>query len=433
MTFDNAPRLQGKSVITFEAITTQFIRQELKTSAEPPMYDMDVWTNVKNQVVPSSSERRRRVRVLQQSPIVIVFDTAVDFRSVGTDHDVPQLVGGTWDTEQDQNTYIAALKATGDVSFQQITAMKTEINGWEPGSDDNDKNQDIDLFIIVGASVGGAALMFLLGMGFIFMRRRRRAKKKNKATVQQTSALTFATPQQQMNGERISTYVLKQCGMLLLLSSSLFIVLTLYCFAVSRRCSEIVVDHQDDVSTLGDPMFGAGGMLIPGLEKDETVAASSFVSGDYEYAKAYRLAEEAPNSVATDTLSKRTGMLDGSERGSSSALDLGQEDPFFSDDSSFEEQYQDGEIQINVRAPPGKLGMVIDTPSGGMPVVHAIKDTSVLANEVKVGDRLLSVDGEDCTCMSAMQVSKLISQRAQNASRAFVFSRSRGRIMSKDA
>lgn len=38
-------------------------------------------------------------------------------------------------------------------------------------------------------------------------------------------------------------------------------------------CSEIVVEHQDDVSTLGDPMFGAGGMLIPGLEKDETVAA----------------------------------------------------------------------------------------------------------------------------------------------------------------
>jgi hypothetical protein len=194
-----------------------------------------------------------------------------------------------------------------------------------------------------------------------------------------------------------------------------------------------VVDHQDDISTLGDPMFGAGGMLIPGLEKDETVAASSFVSGDYEYAKAYGVAEGAPNSVATDSLSKRTGVLDGSERGSSSALDLGQEDPFFSDDSSFEEQYQDGEIQINVRAPPGKLGMVIDTPSGGMPVVHAIKDSSVLAKEVKVGDRLLSVDGEDCTCMSAMQVSKLISQRAQNSSRAFVFSRSRGRIMSKDA
>ena len=66
-----------------------------------------------------------------------------------------------------------------------------------------------------------------------------------------------------------------------------------------------------------------------------------------------------------------------------------------------------------------------------MPVVHAIKETSVLANQVKVGDRLLSVDGVDCTGMTAMNVSKLISQRAQNPSRAFVFSRSRARLMSK--
>ena len=202
------------------------------------------------------------------------------------------------------------------------------------------------------------------------------------------------------------------------------------CLVLLLRRSEIVVDHQDDVSTLGDPMWGAGGMLLPELEKDETIAASSF--GDYEYAKAYRAAEGAPMSVATDGVSKRSGLLSGSGRESSTALDLGQmEEQFFSDDSSFEEQYQDGEVLITVMAPKGKLGMVIDTPSNGVPVVHAIKETSVLASQVKVGDRLVSVDGEDCTMMSAMQVSKLISQRAENPSRAFVFSRARARIMSK--
>lgn len=170
-------------------------------------------------------------------------------------------------------------------------------------------------------------------------------------------------------------------------------------------------------------------MLIPGLEKDETVAVSSY--DDYEYSKTYKAAEGSPMSVSTDSVSKRTGLLSGLERESS--LDLGPiGDPFFSDDSSFEEQYQeDGEVLINVTAPAGKLGMVIDTPSSGVPVVHAIKETSVLASQVKVGDRLISVDGEDCTMMSAMQVSKLISERANNPSRFFVFSRSRGRIMSK--
>jgi C-terminal processing protease CtpA/Prc len=34
-----------------------------------------------------------------------------------------------------------------------------------------------------------------------------------------------------------------------------------------------------------------------------------------------------------------------------------------------------------------------------VPVVHAIKDTSVLGDRVRVGDRLLAVDGEDCTAM----------------------------------
>jgi hypothetical protein len=36
--------------------------------------------------------------------------------------------------------------------------------------------------------------------------------------------------------------------------------------------SEILVEPQDDVSTLGDPMFHPGGMLMGGLEKDEVTA-----------------------------------------------------------------------------------------------------------------------------------------------------------------
>lgn len=153
--------------------------------------------------------------------------------------------------------------------------------------------------------------------------------------------------------------------------------------------------------------------------------------GDYEYAKTYGGANGAPPSViSTDADgTKRTGLLDGASERESTALDMGQDD-IFSDDSSFEEQYQDGQNSFNVMAPAGKLGMVIDTPSGGTPVVHAIQETSVLASQVRVGDRLLSVDGEDCTCMTAMQVSKLISHKAKNTSRALVFSRPRARMPS---
>jgi C-terminal processing protease CtpA/Prc len=97
----------------------------------------------------------------------------------------------------------------------------------------------------------------------------------------------------------------------------------------------------------------------------------------------------------------------------------------FADDASFEQQFDEPEQRFDVVAPAGKLGMVIDTPNGGVPVVHAIKDTSVLVDRVRVGDRLLSVDGEDCTAMTAMQVSKLISLKSEKPARVLMFARSR--------
>ena len=104
------------------------------------------------------------------------------------------------------------------------------------------------------------------------------------------------------------------------------------------------------------------------------------------------------------------------------------QDNLFADDASFEEQFLHSEERFDVVAPPGKLGMVIDTPNGGNPIVHVIKDTSVLADQVRVGDRLLSVDGEDCTVMTAMQVSKLISLKSEKPARVLVFSRPAGYV-----
>ena len=97
----------------------------------------------------------------------------------------------------------------------------------------------------------------------------------------------------------------------------------------------------------------------------------------------------------------------------------------FVDDASFEQQCDEPEHHFDVVAPAGKLEMVIDTLNGGIPGVHTIKDTSVLADRVRVGDRLLSVDGEDCTALTAMQVSKLISLKSEKPARVLVFARSR--------
>jgi C-terminal processing protease CtpA/Prc len=94
----------------------------------------------------------------------------------------------------------------------------------------------------------------------------------------------------------------------------------------------------------------------------------------------------------------------------------------FSDADSFDAGYRDPvgntkDLVLNIFAPPGKLGVVIDTPDDGAPVVHAVKDTSVIADQINVGDKLIAVDDEDVRSMTAIKVSKLISRKSANPSR----------------
>jgi C-terminal processing protease CtpA/Prc len=80
-------------------------------------------------------------------------------------------------------------------------------------------------------------------------------------------------------------------------------------------------------------------------------------------------------------------------------------------DASYKEEV------LVIDAPAGKLGVVIDTPDDGAPVVHAVKDSSVIANQIQVGDKLVAVDDDDVRSMTAIKVSKLISKRSANPSR----------------
>jgi C-terminal processing protease CtpA/Prc len=67
---------------------------------------------------------------------------------------------------------------------------------------------------------------------------------------------------------------------------------------------------------------------------------------------------------------------------------------------------------FEVKVPPGLLGMVIDTPGGGIPIVRAIKSNSVLRERVMVGDRLVAVDDVNVEHLSAVEVSSLISTKS---------------------
>jgi len=79
---------------------------------------------------------------------------------------------------------------------------------------------------------------------------------------------------------------------------------------------------------------------------------------------------------------------------------------------------------VEVVAPSGKLGVVIDTPNEGAPVVHALKEGSCVGHMLQVGDKLIAVDDEDVRLMSAIQVSKLISKKSSNPTRVLKVVRS---------
>lgn len=81
-----------------------------------------------------------------------------------------------------------------------------------------------------------------------------------------------------------------------------------------------------------------------------------------------------------------------------------------------------GEL-MDVFVPPGKLGIIINTPDEGPPVIHIVKETSAVLDQIRVGDKLIAIDDEDVENMTAVQVSKLISFKSSNPQRKFTIVR----------
>ena len=170
---------------------------------------------------------------------------------------------------------------------------------------------------------------------------------------------------------------------------------------VLRKCrrSNSGSELQPDLAQDNSRQFNAG---------EETVGTT-----DYDYSKAYGGNSNFSLSDAGGTLGDRTG------QSASDLMHQSGNNTIFSEDPTYNEAYAGSgrEEMIDVYAPAGKLGVVIDTPNDGAPIVHAVKDSSPIADKIRVGDKLVAVDDQDVRTMTAIQVSKLISKKSVNASR----------------
>ena len=395
---------QGE-VFDFQLGVAQTIDESIKNGDYgEPLFDLKVFANFitqeRTQQTPPAGTRR-----LEVSGVRIILVVRILFRSIDKREksEVEIMIGDAFNNELERETFVGRL-STQNSFFEQAAVDKVEVEGVEPEEEkpegDDGSGGGATTLIIIACAAGGVCLA-LMALGVLAVRR-------------SSSFKSLGTPEEdEMIGEEQSQSQTPTESKL----------------AVS---TEILVERQDDISTLGDPVFGLGGMMTGNAERDEQTAS---VGNDYDYTKQYLRAQglaslEESRELSRDRLgsggSFEQTRSNSNNSGAFSKLNNPVTPSVFSDEASFELKFGEGAVEnrFEVTVPPGKLGMVIDTPNGGVPAVRAIKPESVLASKVQVGDRLVAVDGDDVTAMTTVQVSKLISLKSdQQRVLAFLTSR----------
>jgi hypothetical protein len=353
---------------------------------------------------------------LEEPPpsLEIAFVANIAFSSERDDWDPNEMVSGGFRTSSDREEYVRALSGE-DPAFEGVERMSMEVDGMtvpeEDGTNDGTTsggevgsgNGDKSLFYILGGVLGGA--LTFLTFGIMFYRAGRQSRDKdglNEVREEgRSSTASPASPEETPSGPAVVDPQPPSRS-------------PSWRRRDPRKYGDMMIESpgaDDDISTLGDPYLGEGGGKAIYSTNDEMIAEQSLISaGDEIYVYGTR---------------RRLNTKDG---GSTMFTEGGGSKMVFGDDTTLEGAYLNNPFEVGgsarkdyqhfvVDAPAGALGIVIDNVTGDLPIVHAIRETSVLQGMLSVGDFLVSVDEVDCRGMSAMQVSKLISGRSENPNR----------------
>lgn len=174
------------------------------------------------------------------------------------------------------------------------------------------------------------------------------------------------------------------------------------------------------------------GMISSGCESLAGYGDQSVTTIDYDYTRAY--GGGGGQSVVSSASATLGGWTNPGTMGGTTIAPRDDNPTIASDDASFAPppvytstapppRTTIREELLDIICPPGKLGVVIDTPTEGPPQVHAIKDSSCVADKLRVGDKVVAVDQEDVRAMTAIKVSKMISRKSANPTRVLTILR----------
>jgi hypothetical protein len=362
--------------------------------------------------------------------LAFFYDVQVDIRSAIIVHSLSRYVGGPFDSANEKNALIEAMRASSCPEYANILDLQvilpdevkssgaTTGTGTSPESTDSTANTGV----IAGSVVAVAAVAMLAAiLIFVRINKRQELFGENFIDATQSPGQSGAQSPGQSVPFQSGAYeheIASQIG-----GEADLDVSTLgdplphigfHSIGHDPKAGSFNLDYYNDpdnglqsdldVSTLGDPIPQNA---FPGTDIGDvsTVGPRSL---DYDY-EAYcneesMLAEEAPGGGG-DYLSNTL---------SNSLIPA--------DDNTLDAQYASDE-QWEVLAPAGVLGLILETNKDGMPTITKIMPSSVLADQVQIGDRLLTVDGIDVTVMLESDVSRLIAFRKEAPVRKLVFTK----------
>jgi hypothetical protein len=224
--------LEGNPAIVWERTARQHILAQIRAmDVEPELFELTVDADIRTQVLPTAGNARMlQNTIFANNSLIIEFNIAISYRSIGKEHDLDELVFSAWDAPDEKRSYVNRLKSQSSY-YKDIQEINVEVEGFIPKTPDPEDPEDGGLGIAVIAGGAGGGVLLILLCGFLYVRNKN--NQEEEAQYHRSKATEAA-------GQRIA--------------------------------AEIMVDGPDDVSTLGDPMFNPGGMLIGSLEKDEGTA-----------------------------------------------------------------------------------------------------------------------------------------------------------------
>ena len=431
MTLSNVEPLNEVSGMIWAEITGDHLAAEITEVIGHELVDaVDVSISIVSQDPPYSSRRDlARTREVYAAGNVlprdlqveqkITFDALFLIQSVVEDHDVNRYIVGAFNTDTERALYLATLKDTGDGAFLDASAVSVTpaVSVSRVEAPDSDSDGDgVNIGVIVGVVLAGACMIALVVFFLrIQIRRSEGTNIHSQASVARRRSVlemkTHSTTKANPSGTDDDSFF----GSLnnAITPSTCDDEESLYTESDAQpKASLLKSRFQPGIPGDNDneSMFGSFDIITPdaGDEDDVSLMTSSAFTastGDFDYESAY----QAAGSVVTGSLAQSEFTSQSRfVQNTVSSNSTGKKMPL---------------TKFQVQAPAGKLGLVLDTCEDGTPVVEEIGSSSPLAGQVQVGDRLLSLDGQDVTTMIATTVARLIASKKNNRLRLFTFAR----------